>query len=159
MNIFFLDYSPEKAAEYHCDKHVVKMIIETAQLLCNAHHWYKSEIENCYAQTHVSHPCSIWVRKNDKNYYWAWALFYWLSIQYTRRYRRVHATTERLLANLMPAPEKIPFELQISSPAQAMPDEYRHVDPVIAYRNYYLGEKARFAKWNHSQKPWWWIND
>ena len=38
MNIFFLDWDTEKCAKYHCDKHVVKMILETAQLLCGAPH-------------------------------------------------------------------------------------------------------------------------
>ena len=37
MNIFYLDKDPVKAAEYSCDKHVVKMILESAQMLCTAH--------------------------------------------------------------------------------------------------------------------------
>jgi hypothetical protein len=37
MNIFVLDKDPHAAAHYHCDKHVVKMILEAGQMLCAAH--------------------------------------------------------------------------------------------------------------------------
>jgi hypothetical protein len=36
MNIFVLSRCPRAAARLHCDKHVVKMILETAQLLYTA---------------------------------------------------------------------------------------------------------------------------
>ena len=34
MNIFALAKSPEVSAQMACDKHVVKMILESAQMLC-----------------------------------------------------------------------------------------------------------------------------
>tara|TARA_R100000951_G_C2495688_1_gene135843 strand:- start:210 stop:344 length:135 start_codon:yes stop_codon:yes gene_type:complete len=41
-----------------------------------------------------------------------------------------------------------------------MPDEYkREGDPVGAYRAYYKGEKAHFAKWNYTATPYWWDNE
>ena len=37
MNIFYLSTNTDECARYHCDKHVVKMILETAQMLSTAH--------------------------------------------------------------------------------------------------------------------------
>jgi hypothetical protein len=68
MNIFYLDKSPYTCARYHCDKHVVKMILETAQLLCGAH-WATGGTAQ-YKPTHLNHPCAIWVRKSLSNYKW-----------------------------------------------------------------------------------------
>ena len=41
MNIFVLHLQQKLAAQYHCDKHVVKMLLETVQLLYTAH-WVKA---------------------------------------------------------------------------------------------------------------------
>lgn len=69
MNIFVLDYTPQKAAEYHCDKHVVKMILESAQILCAVHH--KNGDSNVpYKLTHKNHPCTIWAGESRSNYLW-----------------------------------------------------------------------------------------
>ena len=70
MNIFVLDTSPKLAAEYHCNKHVVKMIIETAQMLSTAHDYLETGISGLYKPTHKNHPCSIWVRQSRENYLW-----------------------------------------------------------------------------------------
>ena len=67
MNIFFLDENPQLNAQYHCDKHVVKMILETAQLLCSVHHMC-DEVDVPYKLAHKNNPCSIWCRKSLTNY-------------------------------------------------------------------------------------------
>ena len=71
MNIFYLDKNPKLAAKYHCDKHIVKMIIEYAQILSTVHHLYNSpnEILNkIYKKTHINHPCVKWAASNLENY-------------------------------------------------------------------------------------------
>lgn len=60
MNIFYLDKDPKLCAQYHCDKHVVKMILESAQLLCTAVNEAAGKEVAPYKSTHVNHPCSIW---------------------------------------------------------------------------------------------------
>jgi phage-related protein len=70
MNIFILDKDPKKIAMYHNDKHVVKMIVETAQLLCTAHHVSGTNGDIPYRKTHQNHPCSIWARESIENYNW-----------------------------------------------------------------------------------------
>ena len=63
MNIFYLSNDPVQAAAYQYNKHVVKMILETAQLLCTAHHELQSAVDVPYKPTHRTHPSAIWVRR------------------------------------------------------------------------------------------------
>jgi hypothetical protein len=156
MNIFVLDLDPQLAAQYHCDKHVPKMVLESAQLLCSAHHHYGSNIENAYKPTHVNHPCAIWARTNSVNYEWLYELFYWLNIEYHYRYGKIHATGRKLLRNLMAVPSSIPLSNELTPFALAMPDAYKLGDAVASYREYYLKEKSNIAVWAHSEQPYWW---
>lgn len=154
MNLFILDYSPKLAAQYHCDKHVVKMILETAQLLSTAHHHFGSPTASeMYRATHHNHPCSLWVRETHENYGFAFEMFDHLCQEYTKRYGRKHAS-ERMMSILQYPPEGIPGTWATPF-VQCMPDVYKRRDPVDAYRAYYNGEKARFARWNYSPEPEW----
>ena len=90
MNIFYLDHDPRLAAQYHCDKHVVKMILESAQLLCTAVNIRAGGQVSPYKTTHVNHPCSIWVRQNSANAMWVWYLLCYLNAEYSFRYGKLH---------------------------------------------------------------------
>lgn len=154
MNLFVLDRDPALAASYHCDKHVVKMIVETAQLLCTAHHIEGSlDVATIpYRKTHANHPCAHWVRESSANYSWACCLGLELCLEYTRRYSKIHksqAVIEWAMENyLRNDGELTPFP-------QCMPEQYHDEDVVEAYRRYYRGEKASFAKWKNSEPYWW----
>lgn len=180
MNIFYLSHNPIEAAQQHLDKHVVKMILESAQLLCTAHRIIdgietkQSKItktgktkqvkkyiiadplknEILYSATHINHPCSIWVRDNINNYMWLYELFVALCDEYTFRYGKKHKTDMLMRDLLKDAPISI-SHAPFTPPAQAMPVEYKHSDPVIAYRQYYLGAKSKFAKWTRRPIPNW----
>jgi hypothetical protein len=157
MNIFVLDRDPKVAARMHCDKHVPKMILETAQMLSTAHHVYNTAYADVvYKQAHLNHPCTIWVRETDTNYAWTYDLFRELSNQFWNRRGRTHLSWDKHWWNLAQCP---PLPVGGLTPfAQAMPDEYKDPDPVKAYRAYYKGDKARFAKWEWptAQTPDWW---
>jgi hypothetical protein len=142
MNIFFLDFNPKKAAEYHCDKHVVKMIIETAQLLYTAHWVSERNIlpQNAYRKTHFNHPCAIWVRESMSNYTWLCELGLALCAEYTYRYGKVHKTQAHLEWLILHDPE-IP-DVGVTEIRQAMPDEYKRPNPVEGYRTYYRENKV-----------------
>jgi hypothetical protein len=143
MNIFYLHAIASKAAEYHCDKHVVKMILETAQLLYSAH-WELAPTglpEGAYRKTHVNHPCAIWVRESLSNYRWLADLGYWLCREYRYRYGdKTHKTEAHILWLRANHPAGI-VDIGATPPRQAMPDEYKHPDPVTAYRIYYVENK------------------
>ena len=156
MNIFVLHEDPITAAKHHCDKHVVKMILESAQLLCTAHREFSDDVpENFYKATHRNHPCAKWVRESKSNYLWVYGLLHGLSAEYTNRYGKVHLTYTKLGDSLAEIPEGIKNYVQTSF-VQCMPDEYKDPDPVVAYRNYYRGDKAYMAQWQYSKIPTWW---
>ena len=153
MNIFLLDYNPVRAAQAHCDKHVVKMILETAQMLSTAHVELDGE-QVAYKPTHKNHPCAIWVRESLGNYQWTVRLLQALGVEYTHRYGRVHKTLREHFATLSKHPQNIPYA-DMTPFRLAMPDEYRGPNPVTSYRRYYQGEKARISRYTRRQPPHW----
>lgn len=129
------------------------MIVETAQMLSTAHQLngspYKDKV---YKATHINHPCNIWVRKTKANYLWALDLLKNLISQYEDRYKKEHKTN-RLVKYFE---DYIPIKKgKLTEFPQAMPEEYRSNDVVTAYRNYYIKDKSRFAKWNYCNTPSW----
>jgi hypothetical protein len=154
MNIFVLDYEPTVAARYHCDKHVVKMILETAQILCTAQHRHGARPEDTpYRAAYVNHPCTRWAGDSKSNYLWLVQLGQELGTEYTRRYGKVHKCA--LVIAQVATPPAAMAAGGLTRFAQAMPDQYKHADAVVAYRAYYQGEKSRFAKWRTAPPKWW----
>ena len=154
MNIFFLDEDPTMSAQYHVDKHVVKMILETAQLLCGVHH--ATAPDNTYVPyklSHKNHPCSIWARTSLSNYLYLCELGLELCKEYTYRYGKRHKSQDVIEWCLINKPN-VP-DIEFTEPAKAMPDEYKVGDVVQSYRNYYMGAKSGFATWKNRQKPFW----
>lgn len=89
MNIFLTDPCPEKCAEVLDDKRVVKMTLETAQLLATA--CDMRGVDLGYKITHINHPCSIWARTGRLNFDWLIEHGLWLADQYSKRYSRTHS--------------------------------------------------------------------
>jgi len=154
MNIFVLDRDVRKCAEYHNDKHVVKMILESAQLLCGVHHMVKSQNNEVpYRLSHKNHPCSIWARENISNYLWLCELGLELCKEYTYRYGKRHKSQDVIewcLTNVPNLPEE-----DFTEPPKAMPEDYKVEDVVQSYRNYYIGDKKYFSKWKKRDVPPW----
>lgn len=161
MNIFYLDKDPVKAAQYSCDKHVVKMILESAQMLCTAHRVLDGDERAdelfMYKKAHVNHPSTIWVRDNVHNYWWLYRLFEALCDEYTYRYGKGHMTDLKLRDTLRKPPMNIPVNKKFYQPPQCMPDQYKGEDSVEAYQKYYMGEKSSFSVWKKRPTPTWYI--
>lgn len=157
MNIFRLDNDIQRCAEYHTDKHVVKMILEHCQLMSTAHHVLGTtlDLDSVYRKTHVNHPSGVWVRQSASNYEWVHKLTVALSREYTHRYGKFHlATRSGLLRRL----SKLPIGLKdIGDTKQilAMPTRYHTHNPVVAYRNYYVNEKSHLFEWRERDMPPW----
>ena len=160
MNIFYLDKRPDDAAEMHCDKHCVKMILEYAQMLSTAHRVLDEDDAHpdLYKIAHKNHPSTIWTRSSKQHYDWLFRLFRMLSAEYTLRYSgegfKVHRTWERLGKILEVAPKNLE-DNGWTDPPQCMPDYCKDYDVVKANRNYYILEKNNFAKWKNSEIPEW----
>jgi len=175
MNIFYLHQSPRECAEQHNDKHVVKMILEYAQLLSTAHRILDGTpsviLSNkgrrktvhtlpdhrdvlLYSATHANHPSAIWARQSDKNYDWLFSLFQELMSEYTYRYGKVHASS-RLEIALSRLPTNIP-QAEFTGPTPAMPDEYKvYGNSIESYHNYYVGSKHEMSRWTNRPMPEW----
>ena len=158
MNIFFLDNDIKKCAQYHCDKHVVKMILETAQLLCGVHHMTPQVAPQVtpqvpYKLSHKNHPCAIWARESLTNYLVLCELGLELCLEYTYRYGKRHKSQDVIewCVTNKPSIQDIGY----TEPPKAMPDEYKVDSVVESYRNYYRGAKASFAVWKNREKPFW----
>jgi len=172
MNIFVLDRDPVLAAKYHCNKHVVKMILESAQMMCSTH-WVSflaqqhldlksfkrvrdaqawlydnmpEDQQPPWKMSHVNHPCSVWTRVSLENYQWHSRLGLALCEEYTQRYNKVHkaeAVHRWLQQNLPSIPKQ-----GLQPHAVCMPEECKIPNDVVAsYQKYYNQRKSHFAVW------------
>ena len=177
MNIFYVDSDPEVAARNMVDRHVVKMILETAQLLSTAHRvidgeeyvgqsqsgrkakrWRLSGNVDAimYAATHINHPSAVWVRENSANYNWLYDHLLALGREYTYRYGRTHLTIDKLKDILEDTPENIEQSNVMTKMPSCMDKQYIvSLDPIINYRNYYNYGKTDLLRWSNRPPPQW----
>lgn len=159
MNLFVLDADPAVAAQMQCDKHVVKMILETAQMLSTAHYACDALTDDLqdpdiYKPTHVHHPCTRWVSATSANYRWAYEHFAALAAEYEHRYYLQHKSWWKIGKALKKLPRNI-IGARMTPFAQAMPDQYKDNCAVNAYRNFYANDKANFLKYTKRPMPDW----
>ena len=160
MNIFFLHIDPETCAKMYVDKHVVKMILESVQLLCSAHHLFPNGKNiKLMKLTHKNHPSSIWTRESLANYNWLVALTKELCKEYTYRYGKIHKCEIEYLEILDKNKPNIP-DIAFTPPKQAIPQTYKIVsnnidDTIEAYRQYYFYEKSHMFTWKKRNIPTW----
>lgn len=163
MNIFVTDLNPKLAAQSYHNRHVVKMILETAQMLCNVQ-YSLDEIDNQdipYKKTHYNHPCSIWARSSYSNYEWLWSLGKEISKEYSYRYGKTHLSYKKVIHDAMEVDLSGLPTVGMTEFALAMPDKYKIIgDPVQSYRNYYVGEKltqkgGKKSEWKKRNPPRW----
>ena len=173
MNIFYLDENFETAAQMHLDKHVVKMIIEYAQLMSTAHRMldgdqyiddssgrrikrWRHPNDNMdgvlYKASHINHPSAVWTRETFTNYLWLYSLWLELCKEYTHRYGKKHLTQEKLEDILSMPPHNIP-DGPITKMPQAMPDDVKMENSIDAYRNYYRTYKMDMARYTKRDVP------
>lgn len=177
MNIFAVDNDPYIAAQCLVDKHIIKMILETAQLLSTAHRildgveyvgqsksgrkakrWrLPDDRENIlYSATHINHPSAVWCRQSNNNYNWLYCHFVGLLNEYTHRYSKTHKCRDMAsgIFGLVVPPKNIPVG-NLTPVTPAMPDEYKVEDHVQSYRNYYKQGKSHLHKYTNRQSPDW----
>lgn len=153
MNIFVLDYDIKKCAQYHNDKHVIKMILESAQMLSTANR--SVGLDEGYKTTHANHPCNKWLRESLANWFWLRDLVQELHEEWRFRYNhpetKMHKSFEvvsKLSVPKLPDVERTPFAL-------CMPETYKSNDVVESYRKYYIADKPHIATWKNREKPYW----
>jgi len=185
MNIFVLDKDPIVAAQLQCDRHVVKMTTESAQMLSTAHRLLDGapikrpsksgktirtyyclyegaddlEAEMLYmANVHEKHPCTIWTMESEANYRWHWEHLRALSEEYTYRYGRTHKVGVKLLWGLESPPRNIPKGpmTQFKLAMKDQPQCMHPNDPVRSYKEFYHTKQQRFKMaWTKRNIPEW----
>ena len=181
MNVFYLHSDPKICAEMHNDRHVVKMIIEYAQLMSTAHRILDGEeyidltannrkikrwrMNNPFMESslmkasHINHPSGVWVRQSDSNYTWLYQMWSFLCKEYTYRYSKIHSVETRMASTLLSFPYNI-SEGPFTEPTPAMPDDCKvQNDSIASYRKYYISNKAHLAKWKNRQIPDWYAKN
>lgn len=175
MNIFAIERDPADCARSMVDRHIVKMVLETAQLLSTAHRILDGEEyisktstgrnvkrwrlpddreQHLYSATHINHPSAVWCRATNNNYNWLFYHFGALLAEYTHRYGKVHKC-QAMVFWLRNPPMNIPVGY-LTPVTPAMPDEYKVPgDSVASYRNYYRIAKERMHKWTKRETPEW----
>jgi len=162
MNIFVLDECPIQSAQMQCDKHIVKMPLETAQMLCSVWHRYGEGDKVPYKEAHRNHPCTLWAGDSAENYEWLWQHGMELCFEYTRRYNKIHKCQQVIMDLDKVHATMFPVDTNGTPHPQCMPDEYKstelriHSNTVRAYRRYYVNGKRDIAKWEKSRvQPEW----
>lgn len=164
MNLFLLDEDPVKAAQYQCDKHINKMVVESGQLLSVSHRIVDKidefhPLNNVlYRATHANHPSAKWTMESGSNYDWHYQHFVALCDEYTHRYKKKHLTDTKLRDILKNRPKNIPdigltpFKLGM----HLEPHQIIEGDMVETYRNFYMTKQDRFnMKWTNREIPEW----
>jgi hypothetical protein len=182
VNIFYVHKDPIVSAKMLIDKHVCKMIIESAQMLSTAHRmldgvkytdrtkkghriqrWrMSSNLEDTlYKACHTGHPSTVWVMENIVHYVWLYKHMIALNDEFKLRYNHTkdHMTIQKLKDVLSHTPKNIPINKIATDPTPAMPDECKIPGDVIgSYRKYYIEKKQSFASWKSpSTPPQWWV--
>ena len=152
MNIFVLDNNIKKCAQYHCDQHMVKMILESVQIMCTVLN--KKGFSAPYKSTHIKHPCVYWVEESFDNFTWLTTLTYELNSEYKYRYEK---QTNHKSLEVLTEIQNFKYKSQGLTPfAQAMPNQYKVKNNAVrAYRKFYRAEKLSFAKWTKRKPPKW----
>ena len=165
VNLFVVDRDPIKSAQDLCDKHVVKMPLETAQILSSA--FPKEEpFESLrevkprrvlYRQTHLNHKICRWTRETEENFLWTVRHGIGLCVEFRVRYGHAHSS-ESVILWCMKNVHKLQFPSKgLTEFVQAISPDCYLDDPVEAYRKYYVLKKSHFAKWlKGRQPPQWW---
>ena len=164
MNIFVLDLDPVKAARAMDCVRVPKMVVESAQMMASALRRHGATDEQMpltksgtpYKGGYHHHPCTVWAGESQENWMWLAHHAMQLCEEYYKRFNKMHACTDPIyhmigLQKIIPNTELTPF-------AQAMPDEYKDDDPVVAYRAYYMSkmDSPGGVHYRHTSPPDWW---
>jgi hypothetical protein len=153
MNIFVLDEDPIKAAQMQHDKHVVKMVLESAQLLSTVMFLEGFGSTNFYKPTHTKHPCTLWLMESSENLRWLVRHFKALLDEYTFRYDKVHKCS-KILEEFDKLSGYVHYGSITMTPfVVVVPKEFKIGSAVESYKNYYKETKLSQSKYTKRENP------
>lgn len=166
MNIFVTDKCPIKSAQNLDSKRVIKMILESAQMLSNVGHYLIGK--GPHKKTHLNHPCSIWARIHPEHFGWLKIHFMALCNEYSFRYPGKVHKCQSLIKNFTELHKEFYSRPMFLDPLYGRPDNIQfqnsatnfkqESDVVIAYRKemmYKWKNDKRIPVWHQRGKPTW----
>jgi len=164
MNIFVIDLDPRTAARHLVDKHISKMVTETAQILSNCFTLDRMAMSDCprnqkgeaRKHSYPHHPCCKWAPQSRDNMRWLVEHAREMDIERMWRFGKVEThfsmsfinwASQNLSSSIAP-------ESGLTEFAQAMPEEYKSDNAVDAYRSYYALGKTHLHKWTRNKPSW-----
>ena len=161
MNIFVTHEDPRISAINLDDKRVVKMVLESAQMLCTALHEHGASHLAKYKPTHKNHPSNVWCRETRLNYGWLLMHFKALADEYTYRTGKVHKSYRELYSDLVKGANYIPYgKLTPYANCAARKDmniDYKHITDVPKAYKLYLADRwatdKLIPKWTKRTRP------
>ncbi len=164
MNIFVTDPSPTLSAQQLPDKHIVKMPLETCQMLsigCYEKwgHGY-GDLHRLDGQPYKTekgafrnHPCTIWANESTANAWWLLAHGLAMCVEYTHRYGKTHSCEPTLMeaTELIPSAE---YPYKPTTFAFAGPDQFKYDQTIDIFTKYkrYIASKPWVAT-NYLRDP------
>ena len=158
MNLFWLHKLYKVTARLHSDQHIVKMVLECAQIMSTVYYHYDQEPPSKYRKTHARHPCTIWCAQNREHFLAAGRLALELSKEYTLRYGRTHGCHAKIRAMLDRPPDfarKSPPTYaraprmarwnHLMVPLAIADPKFHHDDACVAYGRYYMDKLRKDA--------------
>jgi len=168
MNIFVLDHCPKKAAEYNCDKHVSKIVVEIAQMAANCFslNTLKSAPPNFSGQprkhSYFNHPVSKWMRETLGNL--LWSIDHAFTLESERLYRGynphfsmrfIRWVADNFDKSIVVDGPQTEFAVAIAPTMRCRQHpSFNSLDPIAKYRLYYMYDKP-FVTWTRREKPHW----
>ena len=173
MNIFATDENPIIAARNLCDKHINKMIVESAQMLANGFSLERLAQDDVprnqkgEPRTHgyPKHPCTLWTYETTGNM--DWLCSHALEMGNERRYRWpdrakhfsldfISWCRDNIYDSLAPVGELTDFAVAISEDMNCRKrvENFNDLSSIDKYRFYYKHDKE-FAEWTKRTRPNW----
>lgn len=156
MNIFILSYDHQENAKFYNDRHVVKIIVEAAQLLSNA--FRLNNVDRGYKMTHIHHPLTKWVCESKSNFLFVKDIVLALNDEWKFRYNHIRDHKSAAMVKTFPAPYFL-SNTSITPYCKCVAPELKGLDTINAYRAYYYFHKSHLAKWTKRRKPFWYNED
>ena len=150
---------------------VPKMVTESAQMMASALRRHGATDEQMpltktgkpYKGGYHHHPCTVWAGDSRANFYWLADHALALCKEYTTRFGKTHACEQPIkqmadMCYIIPRFNPETSRREMTPFAQAMPDEYKDDDPVVAYRAYYHSkvDSPGGVHYRHTSPPDWW---
>ena len=146
MNIFAIEQTPSgdidwvKSAQSQDNYRVVKMILESVQMLCTAINDQHGEQVTPYRNAHLNHPSTKWVRESSANFERLVEHTLAMLDEYTERFGKIHKCAG-VLEKVLDLYDPNRFNCHIDTPLPlCMPDEFKGDSIVESYRKFYASK-------------------